>query len=495
MPRSVSPSLSDRAVEEQLGYGFSPYRNSKAAEVDSESEADEKDLAESFHAAQEEQPPTPGPDASSSPRDVDDDASSQAICRICLDGPQSEIEGGESLGRLLSPCRCKGTMKYVHATCLDRWRSMSARTSSIIACDQCGAPYRFRKSRYVGIATSPTLLFALSFFLFLLLIWTVGLIATFWMDIYDTDSVKQEQPKSASSWWPWRGSTSAYNDPWLEDDVGLSYSNYWSYGGLVYEPFAYVKLIKEAVRQFASGEAAEAVKEVVGLSEAEDILAVQPVEQPEQGFWSSLKHEWMYGDGGLWAGQSSGETPVSSISTEAATSTSAPVKEKYDARRASPYDAAARAKASKTRLRRTAAALRSSASRPNWLNKILLQFSLGFSLVGIVSFVNLLFGASFLGPFNLHNFGLGRSFARMTSRRSGGRNGGAQDGVNVASILIVLLVIIGVLRALHLVYKGVRSLARRFLSRLEEAIVDWQGEDETQSAQHTVPFQPDNLEI
>lgn len=103
--------------------------------------------------------------------------------------------------------------------------------------------------------------------------------------------------------------------------------------------------------------------------------------------------------------------------------------------------------------------------------------SLGFSLVGIVSFVNLLLGVSFLGPFNLHNFGLGRSFARMTGggRRNGGQRG---EGVNIASIVLVILVLIGILRALHLVYKAVRALSRRFLSRLEAAIVDWHGEDE-----------------
>ena len=102
--------------------------------------------------------------------------------------------------------------------------------------------------------------------------------------------------------------------------------------------------------------------------------------------------------------------------------------------------------------------------------------SVGFSLVGILSFVNLLVGASFLGPINLHNFGLGRSFARMTSGGRG-RNGN-QEGVNIASILIVLLVLIGVVRALHVVYKLVRKGARRGLSRLEAVIVDWNADDD-----------------
>ena len=146
--------------------------------------------------------PTPGePTSSSMPRSdpIDDsnDQSNQAICRICLESSSGDASGGESLGRLLSPCRCKGTMKYVHATCLDQWRAASARSSSAVACDQCGAPYRFRKSKFVGLATSPTLLFVVSLFLFLLLIWTVGVVATFCMDLYDRPAAPKSPPHAA----------------------------------------------------------------------------------------------------------------------------------------------------------------------------------------------------------------------------------------------------------------------------------------------------------
>ncbi len=144
----------------------------------------------------------PHPDTSTSRQDPLDDAndqSNQAICRICLDSSSSDASGGESLGRLLSPCRCKGTMKYVHATCLDQWRAASARSSSAVACDQCGAPYRFRKSKFVGLATSPTLLFIVSLFLFLLLIWTVGLVATFCMDLYDKPAPLKSTSRRADS--------------------------------------------------------------------------------------------------------------------------------------------------------------------------------------------------------------------------------------------------------------------------------------------------------
>nr|GMC73026.1 E3 ubiquitin-protein ligase MARCH8 [Ipomoea batatas] len=40
--------------------------------------------------------------------------SEQPLCRICLD-----TEGED----LIAPCRCKGTQKYVHRSCLDNWRS------------------------------------------------------------------------------------------------------------------------------------------------------------------------------------------------------------------------------------------------------------------------------------------------------------------------------------------------------------------------------------
>ncbi len=144
-------------------------------------------------------------------------------------------------------------MKYVHATCLDQWRAASARSSSAVACDQCGAPYRFRKSKYVGLATSPTLLFIVSLFLFLTLIWTVGLVATFFMDVYDRPypepSHSSAQNTKSRSWWPWRGSAldpdfdPVEADAWSYLDADYS-PGIWSYGTLMYEPAAYVKLIK-----------------------------------------------------------------------------------------------------------------------------------------------------------------------------------------------------------------------------------------------------------
>ncbi|PWN50298.1 hypothetical protein IE53DRAFT_102527 [Violaceomyces palustris] len=488
-----------------------------------------------------------------------------AICRICFDGPGASEDGGESLGRLLSPCRCKGTMKYVHATCLDRWRALSSRNSSVVSCDQCGAPYRFKKSRFVGLATSPTLLFVVSLAVFLTLIWMVGFLAGVVLERYDKThasamppvdggaymrnayvDTQAREPTSGGGLWRWLNSDPAergwdYDAERTWDLGGASYTSYWGYGGIYYEPAAYLKLIKEAVRQVISGEATVAVKELVGVVSSgtgsdpdpsnvvrdshphEQSVQALP-EQPEPvqegegeetldagssdvepGFWGTLLDEWKYGKGGIWEGQrpkaeeeqdevgtkrlepDTGKT--NSIATEKGADSPSPSKihsEKYDARLAGPYQAKLRLETERRSTVRSAAKQNQDKltnPKGSWIDRILLQFSLGFSLVGIVSFVNLLLGVSFLGPFNLHNFGLGRSFARMTGGGRRGAGGGGQgEGGGLASVLLLLLVVIGIVRALTLVYKGVKALSRRFLSRLEAAIVDWHGEDEENTA-------------
>ena len=54
-------------------------------------------------------------------------------CRICLDE--------ENTGDLISPCECKGTMRYVHRTCLNKWRVSAINTDSQYFCDQCQFEY------------------------------------------------------------------------------------------------------------------------------------------------------------------------------------------------------------------------------------------------------------------------------------------------------------------------------------------------------------------
>lgn len=89
-------------------------------------------------------------------------------CRICF----------EEHGRFISPCKCRGTMKYVHAHCLEEWRRHSINPRSFFQCEQCHHQYTFQRSWCVDVLRSETsykmliyLTTALCFFMtFLLLI-------------------------------------------------------------------------------------------------------------------------------------------------------------------------------------------------------------------------------------------------------------------------------------------------------------------------------------
>jgi hypothetical protein len=51
------------------------------------------------------------------------------ICRICL-------EEEDDITKLISPCRCDGSSKYVHIDCLNQWRLISQREGNE-GCDKC----------------------------------------------------------------------------------------------------------------------------------------------------------------------------------------------------------------------------------------------------------------------------------------------------------------------------------------------------------------------
>jgi len=57
-------------------------------------------------------------------------------CRICL----------ESEGQLIAPCHCKGTIQYVHPTCLQTWRRTSANSKSFHMCELCNYHYSSNRS-------------------------------------------------------------------------------------------------------------------------------------------------------------------------------------------------------------------------------------------------------------------------------------------------------------------------------------------------------------
>ena len=56
-------------------------------------------------------------------------------CRICLEDYPFDF---------ISPCNCRGSLQYVHKTCLDEWRLRHhADHSNRIRCQECLAPFNY----------------------------------------------------------------------------------------------------------------------------------------------------------------------------------------------------------------------------------------------------------------------------------------------------------------------------------------------------------------
>ncbi|SGY32914.1 BQ5605_C002g01421 [Microbotryum silenes-dioicae] len=96
-------------------------------------------------------------------------AEEEKICRICFDGEDPD------LGRLFSPCKCRGTSKHVHLSCLSTWRARSARTS----CEQCQYQYKFRRTAMASVISHRATLMSLTVVIFILLVWIAGYGANF----------------------------------------------------------------------------------------------------------------------------------------------------------------------------------------------------------------------------------------------------------------------------------------------------------------------------
>ncbi|KAH9064140.1 hypothetical protein EDB87DRAFT_1377055 [Lactarius vividus] len=101
-----------------------------------------------------------------------DDQQDRPQCRICFDGPDP------SLGRLIRPCLCSGTVSHVHLACLQRWRNTSSNASAFFVCPQCHYHYRFARTKIVGLATNPVAIATLSTVFFTVIVFASSFLTT-----------------------------------------------------------------------------------------------------------------------------------------------------------------------------------------------------------------------------------------------------------------------------------------------------------------------------
>ncbi|KAK4214447.1 hypothetical protein QBC37DRAFT_283736 [Rhypophila decipiens] len=136
-------------------------------------------------------------------------------CRICLEEVQPTTEIDDSiagrmfqsktrvryvsedpeLGRLMSPCKCKGSQKYVHEGCLQAWRrAQPLADRNFWKCPTCSFEYRMERLRWSQWLSSRLLRVAITIMILVVTVFVLGFIADpiikLWLDpFFFVDSV------------------------------------------------------------------------------------------------------------------------------------------------------------------------------------------------------------------------------------------------------------------------------------------------------------------
>ncbi|CAI7571643.1 unnamed protein product [Penicillium crustosum] len=122
------------------------------------------------------------------------------VCRICLESVLPTFQPSEFLqkprvvyessdpesGRLLSPCQCKGSSRYVHEGCLQSWRHADPKygTRNFWQCPTCGFQYRLERLTWARWISSTTTQLILTLGILLLTVFLLGFIADPIIDFY-----------------------------------------------------------------------------------------------------------------------------------------------------------------------------------------------------------------------------------------------------------------------------------------------------------------------
>jgi RING-variant domain len=105
----------------------------------------------------------------------------ELICRICF-----EVEVKNN--RVISPCKCSGSCKYVHKNCLREWLSKKFIEFSNPKCEVCDSPYvlkikkRTFKSFLKKIQMHPKLFLVILFDFFLIISFPISILAMTYLD-------------------------------------------------------------------------------------------------------------------------------------------------------------------------------------------------------------------------------------------------------------------------------------------------------------------------
>ncbi len=77
--------------------------------------------------------------------------------------------------RMLRPCRCSGSVSWVHLDCLNQWRATS--TQAYFRCSVCHYEYRIQRTRIATLLMQEEVVMAIALLMILALIFLLGVIA------------------------------------------------------------------------------------------------------------------------------------------------------------------------------------------------------------------------------------------------------------------------------------------------------------------------------
>ncbi|KAI4144789.1 MAG: hypothetical protein LQ340_006530 [Diploschistes diacapsis] len=102
------------------------------------------------------------------------------------------ISEDPTLGRLIRPCKCKGSSRYVHEGCLRTWRHSDAGYSvrNYWSCPTCGFRYRLQRLGWGKFLRSTGVQLGLTMVIFVIVVFALGFVAdpliSLYVDPYDT---------------------------------------------------------------------------------------------------------------------------------------------------------------------------------------------------------------------------------------------------------------------------------------------------------------------
>lgn len=400
---------------------------------------------------------------------------------------------------------------------------MSSGSESLVRCDQCKTPYKFRKSKFIGVLTNRYMLFIFTSLIFLGMVWSTGAMLNLAIDrsqdqaLAPTSSrttrgkanegsiVKSDQSR-ISKMFNFFDSSDEYGD----DYCGFMGCGIEDYSGVVGLMRVFGRLGTDNLNLMST-----AVSKVIPTTEQDskkprmeweevwlDILESNrdgmkkfSEEYREIAWRESLIWEWKFGQGGIYE-EYQDELIRQVVSDEKKRKAREDLErkksevenrdEKLEAEEEETFRVIGK---TKRKIRRIA---KDSVAGPSWVEKftkqsesdlhrslmrsfcleltclksafiLSLTVTLGLSFVGITSLPFTTLGSFF-------NWGLTRSILRRSRR-----NRDNETSVStVAAVFIVLAIVIGLSLTFYKVFQWVESKARRALSRAEDLVLDWQ---------------------